>query len=72
MITLLIIISMAIMFKILVFGLKAAWGIARLLLTLIVFPVIMVGLLMAGLIYLAIPILIVAGIIALISSSAAA
>ena len=63
MITLLIIISMAIMFKILVFGLKAAWGIARLLLTLIVFPVIMVGLLMAGLIYLAIPILIVAGII---------
>ena len=72
MITLLIIISMAIMFKILVFGLKAAWGIARLLLTLIVFPVIMVGLLMAGLIYLAIPILIIAGIIALISSSAAA
>ena len=72
MITLLIIISMAIMFKILVFGLKAAWGIARLLLTLIVFPVIMVGLLMAGLIYLAIPILIVAGIIALVSSSAAA
>ncbi|MBO4844740.1 MAG: hypothetical protein J5525_00270 [Lachnospiraceae bacterium] len=72
MITLLIIISMAIMFKILVFGLKAAWGIARLLLTLIVFPVIMVGLLMAGLIYLAIPILIIAGIIALVSSSAAA
>lgn len=69
---LLMIATVTIMFKILVFGLKACWGIAKLLLTLIVFPVVMIGLLMFGLIYLAIPILIVAGIIALVSSSVTA
>ncbi|MBR3634836.1 MAG: hypothetical protein IKN47_01465 [Lachnospiraceae bacterium] len=72
MITILVIATIAIMFKILVFGLKAAWGIAKLLLTLIVFPVIMVALVMFGFIYLAIPILIVAAIIALAASCATA
>ncbi len=55
--------------KILVFGLRAAWGIAKLLLTIVFLPVILVGLVVGGLIQIALPLLIVIGIIALLSSA---
>ena len=52
--------------KMLVFGLKAAWGIAKILATVVLLPLFIVGLVCVGLVYVAIPILIIAGIIALI------
>ena len=51
--------------KLLVFGLRAAWGVSKLLLTVVFFPVILIGMVFAGLIYLAFPILIIVGIVTL-------
>lgn len=50
--------------KLFFLGLRAAWGITKFFVTIVLFPVILVGLLLGGLFYLAIPFLIVAGIIA--------
>ena len=52
--------------KMLVFGVKAAWGIAKILATVVLLPIFIAGLACIGLMYIAIPILIIAGIIALI------
>lgn len=54
--------------KLFFFGLRAAWGISKFILTIVFLPLILVGLVFGGLITLAFPILIVVGIIALISS----
>ena len=52
--------------KLLLFGIKAAWSITRILCIIILLPVILVGLVVGGLIWLAFPILIVIGIVALV------
>nr|WP_296091962.1 hypothetical protein [uncultured Dorea sp.] len=68
MLTLLFMICMFGIFgKLLVFGLKATWGLSKLLLTVIFFPLILVGMVVGGLIYLAFPILIIVGIVSLLS-----
>lgn len=68
MFTLLFLICMLGIFgKLLVFGLRAAWGVLQLLLTVVFFPVILIGMVFAGLIYLAFPILIIVGIVTLLS-----
>ena len=60
MLTLLFIICFFAVFgKLLMFGIKAAWGISKFLLTIVLLPVILIGLVVGGLIYLAFPILIV-------------
>lgn len=51
--------------KLFIFGIKAAWGITRILFTVIFLPVILLCLAAGGLISLAFPILIVVGIITL-------
>lgn len=53
--------------KFFIFGLKASWGILKLLCYVILFPVILIGMVVGGLIYLALPILIIGGIIALLA-----
>ena len=55
--------------KFFIFGVKASWGILKLLCTVVVFPVILIGMVVGGLIYIAFPLLIIGGIIALISSN---
>ena len=66
MLTLLFMICMFGIFgKLLVFGLKATWGLSKLLLTVIFFPLILVGMVVGGLIHLAFPILIVVGFVSL-------
>lgn len=52
--------------KFFIFGLKASWGIFKLLCCVIFFPVILIGMVVGGLIYIALPILIIGGIIALL------
>lgn len=56
--------------KLLFFEIKAAWGISKFLVTIVLLPLILIGMVVGGLIYIAFPILIVAGIVALISSKA--
>lgn len=41
------------------------WGIAKFICTVLLFPLFLIGLLMVGALYIAIPVLIVGGIIAL-------
>ena len=48
--------------------LRASWGIMKLLCTVIFFPVILIGMVVGGLMYIAFPLLIVGGIIALVTS----
>ena len=45
--------------KFFVFGLRASWGIMKLLCTVIFFPVILIGMVLGGLMYIAFPLLIV-------------
>ena len=49
--------------KFFIFGVKASWGIMKLLCTVIFFPVILIGMVVGGLIYIALPLLIIGGII---------
>ena len=56
--------------KLLFFGIKASWGISKLLVTVVLLPLVLIGMVIGGLIYIAFPILIVVGIVALISSKA--
>ena len=56
--------------KMLVWGLKATWGIMKFICTVILLPLFIVGLFFMGFIYLAIPILIIAGIVAIVGGLA--
>ncbi len=52
--------------KLLVWGLKATWGITKFVCGFILFPLVILALVFAGIIYLAIPILVVVGIFVLV------
>ena len=54
--------------KLFIFGVKAAWGISKLLLTVVFLPLILIGMVIGGLMSIAFPILIVVGIVALVAS----
>ena len=56
--------------KLVLFAFHAAWGIAKILLTLVFLPVILVAMVLGGLIYLAMPILLIVGIFSLIGLKA--
>ena len=51
--------------KLFVFGVRASWGIMKLLCTVVLFPVILIGMVVGGLLYVAFPLLIIAGVIML-------
>lgn len=52
--------------KILGFAIKATWGITKILFSVVLIPLFLVGLVLKGLILIALPILVVVGIISLI------
>lgn len=67
MLTLLFTILMIIVFgKLFLFSIKAAWGVAKILFTIVFLPVILIALVIGGLIEIALPILLVIGVISLI------
>ena len=71
MLTLLFIVCMfGVYGKLFCFGIKAAWVISKFVLTIVFFPLLLIGMLAGGLLYLALPILLVVGIISLFSSRA--
>ena len=66
MLTMLFIILMLIIFgKLIGFALKAAWGISKIVCTVVLLPLFLIGLVFAGLIGIAFPILLVVGIVSL-------
>ena len=54
--------------KLLIFAIKASWGLARILVTVLFLPFVLIGLVVAGFVYLAVPLLVVAGVISLLKS----
>jgi hypothetical protein len=67
MLTLVFIVAMIwVSWKMLVLGIKAAWGLTKILCTVLLLPFFLIELVMVGMIYLAIPILIVVGLVAII------
>lgn len=67
MLTLLFMVLMIVVFgKLLIFALKASWGIAKVLLTIVFLPLVLVCLVLAGLVYVAVPILLVAGLCSMV------
>lgn len=52
--------------KMLILGIKAAWGIAKILAAVVLLSLFIIGLACIGLFYIAIPILIIAGIASLV------
>lgn len=56
--------------KLFIFGIKAAWGISKFLITVVLLPLILIGMVVGGLLYLALPILIILGIVSLFSTKA--
>lgn len=54
--------------KIFAFGIKAAWGISKIVLTVVFLPIVLVGMVIAGLIYIAFPILLIVGILGVFRS----
>ena len=52
--------------KLLIFALKASWGITKILFSVVLLPIVLIALVFMGLIYLALPILLVIGIVSLL------
>lgn len=66
MLTLLFILLMLIIFgKLIWFAMKAAWGITKIVCTIILLPLLLIGLVFSGLVGIAFPILLVVGIVSL-------
>lgn len=51
--------------KLFIFGVKATWGITKILVTVVFLPLILIGLVVGGLISLALPMLLVVGVISM-------
>lgn len=67
MLTLIFMILMVAVFgKIIVFAIKAAWGISKIVCTIVLLPLFLVGLVLVGLIKIALPILLIVGLISLL------
>lgn len=65
MLNLLFIILLFVVFgKLLIFGIKVSWGIMKILFTVVLLPFVLIGLVLAGFIYIAIPILLIIGVAA--------
>ncbi|QFJ56040.1 hypothetical protein [Pseudobutyrivibrio xylanivorans] len=56
--------------KMIGFAFRATWGLLKVLLVIVFLPLILVGLVFGGLLYIAFPILIIVGIISLIANAA--
>ncbi|MCR5510135.1 MAG: hypothetical protein K6F54_04215 [Lachnospiraceae bacterium] len=57
--------------KIAILGIRFTWGIFKFIFSVVLFPIVLIGIFVAGLAYVAIPIAIVVGLIALITGKTA-
>ncbi|MCI9271712.1 MAG: hypothetical protein HFH11_11325 [Dorea sp.] len=54
--------------KLFLFAVKASWGLLKILFTILLVPFVLITLVFAGLFYVALPVLVVAGVVSLICS----
>ena len=70
MLTMIFIICMIAVFgKVAFLAVRGAWGLTKILFSLIILPFILIGLVFSGLIFIALPVLIIIGIVALIGGA---
>ena len=55
--------------KLVGFAFRAIWGIMKVMLYIVFLPVILVGMVMGGLIYIALPILLIVGLLSLLKTA---
>ena len=72
MITLFIILMFMFFGKMIIFGIKAAWGLGKFVIGLILFPILIIGVIAVGLVYIALPLLAIIGVILLVRKAAEA
>lgn len=71
MLTLIFVILMISVFgKLLVFSIKAAWGITKIIFTIVLLPLALIGMALAGLMYGALILLVIIGVVSLFASRA--
>jgi hypothetical protein len=58
-----------VVWKLIKLAILATWGIAKVIVCIVLFPIVLIGLVIGGLIYVALPLLIVIGIIAILSGN---
>ena len=58
-----VILLLVVFVKLLSFALKAAWSITKILFSVVIFPLVLIMLVVAGLMYVALPVLVIAGIV---------
>lgn len=63
-----IILMFAVFGKMIIFAFKASWGILKVLLTIIIFPLFLIGLFFSGLVYIALILLLIVGIVSVVKS----
>lgn len=69
MFTLLFILFMFMVFgKLFMFAVKASWGIVKIIFTILLLPLLLLILVFAGMFYIALPVLVIVGVISLVSS----
>ena len=61
-----IVLMITIFGKMFIFGMKATWGITKIIFSLVLLPIALIGLVIGGLVSLALPILLVVGVISMI------
>jgi hypothetical protein len=54
--------------RLLIWGIRAAWGIGKMIFSLIILPIVLIGLACTGMIYIALVVLIVCGIVTFVGS----
>lgn len=71
MLSLLFCILMIIVFgKLLIFGIRATWGIAKIICTVILLPLALVGMVLSGLLTIALPLLVIIGAVVFLTTRA--
>jgi len=60
-----IVLMITIFGKMFIFGMKATWGITKIIFSLVLLPIALIGLVIGGLVSLALPILLVVGVISM-------
>ena len=60
-----IVLMITIFGKMFLFGMKATWGITKIIFSLILLPIALIGLVVGGLVSLALPILLVVGVVSM-------
>lgn len=61
-----IVLLFAVFGKLFIFALKASWGITKIIFSIVLLPVALIALVFWGLIYIALPVLLIIGVVSLI------